>query len=323
MAFYAHRDNRRDRLCGHSQNEGSLRARSRALWRWRGAGIGSSEDEAVLGETMPDTSDDATILVERPAEQIRLIRLNRPERLNALTREMVRDFNFILDEIAADPSCRAVIVTGAGRGFCSGQDVAAADARNRAHPSGIVERLFWQEQFSGMGQRMNAMPQIVIAAVNGPAVGAGMAIALAADVRIAGRSARFLNAAVRLGLTAGESGMSYFLPRLIGAARAFDIMLTGRPVEADEAERIGLCARLVDDGTVVEEAIGFAATVLANSPFAVAHTKRVMWQNLDAPSYAAALELENRAQILASMTEDYKEATAAFSEKRVPKFQGK
>lgn len=272
---------------------------------------------------MSDTSAEPMILIERPADRIRLVRLNRPARLNALTREMVRDLNETLDAIAVDPECRVVIVTGAGRGFCSGQDVMIADERNRNNPSGIVERIYWQEQFSGIGQRMRAMPQVVIAAINGPAVGAGMAIALAADVRIAARSARFLNAAVRLGLTAGESGISYFLPRLIGAARAFDIMLTGRPIEAEEAERIGLCARLVDEGEAVEEALRYSATLLANSPFAIAHTKRIMWENLDAPSYGAALELENRAQILASMTDDYKEATAAFTEKRSPKFTGK
>lgn len=272
---------------------------------------------------MPDRPAGETLLLEHPTEQICILRLNRPERLNALTREMVAAFNAMLDRIAADNSCRALIVTGVGRGFCSGQDVMAADERNRTNPSGVVERMFWQEQFSGMGQRIRAMPQVVIAAVNGPAVGAGMAIALAADVRIAARSARFLNAAVRLGLTAGESGMSYHLPRLIGAARAFEIMITGRPVEAEEAERIGLCARLVEDGQVVEEAVKFAGTVLANSPFGVTHTKRVIWENLDAPSYAAALELENRAQILATLTEDYKEATAAFSEKRPPRFEGR
>jgi enoyl-CoA hydratase len=187
----------------------------------------------------------------------------------------------------------------------------------------LMERLFWQEQFAGMGERIRAMPQVVIAAVNGPCAGVGLAIALAADVRIIARSARFLVAAVRLGLTAGESGISYLLPRLIGASRAFDIMLTGRPVESDEAERIGLCALRVDDGNLLAEAEAYARRVLANSPFAVRHTKRVMWENLDAPSYRAALELENRSQILASMTEDYKEATAAFTEKRPPAFKGR
>lgn len=272
---------------------------------------------------MSDSQADRMIMIESPADHVRLVRLNRPARLNALTREMVRELNEALDGIAADSGCRIVIVTGSGRGFCSGQDVMVADERNRTNPSGVVERMYWQEQFAGIGQRMRAMPQVVIAAVNGPAVGAGMAIALAADVRIAARSARFLNAAVRIGLTAGESGISYFLPRLIGAARAFDIMLSGRAIEAEEAERIGLCVRIVEDGQTVEEALRYAATLLANSPFAIAHTKRVMWENLDAPSFSAAIELENHAQILASMTDDYKEATAAFSEKRPPSFKGR
>lgn len=263
------------------------------------------------------------IVVEQPAEHIRVVRLNRPERLNALTREMVRILNDVLDEIAASPDCRAVIITGAGRGFCSGQDVTVANSRNKSNPSTVVERLFWQEQYTGIGERLRMMPQVVIAAVNGPCAGVGMAIALAADVRIVARSARFLVAAARLGLTAGESGISYFLPRLIGAARAFEIMLTGRPVEAEEAERIGLCVKMVDGDKLMEEALALTQTILASSPFAIAHTKRVMWQNLDAGSYSVAMEIENRSQILASLTEDYKEATAAFTEKRPAKFQGR
>jgi enoyl-CoA hydratase len=265
----------------------------------------------------------ADIIVEPRGEGVRLVQLNRPNQLNAFTREMVAQFNSTIDEIAADEACRAVILTGAGRGFCSGQDVAAADARNRAAPSGLVERMFWQEQFAGMSQRLRGMPQVVIAAVNGPAAGAGMAIALAADVRIISEKARFLVAAVRLGLSAGESGISYLLPRLIGGARAFEIMLTGRPIEAAEAERIGLAARCVPPDELLPAAEAFAATVLANSPFAIRHTKRVMWENLDAPSFEAAIELENRTQILASLTEDYKEATAAFTEKRAPRFSGR
>lgn len=267
-------------------------------------------------------TEEDPILTEAVADGVTLLRLNAPARLNAFTRESVALFNERIDTIACDMSVRALIITGSGRGFCSGQDVAAADARNRSAPSGVVERLLWQEQFTGMGKRLRAMPQLVIAAVNGPCAGAGLAIALASDVRIAARSARFLIASVRLGLSAGESGMSYFLPRLIGAARAFEIMLTGRPVEAVEAERIGLCARLVDDGVAVDAALAFAREAMANSPFSIAHTKRLMWDNLDAP-YAAAVELENRTQILASLTDDYKEATAAFTEKRPPRFMGR
>ena len=262
------------------------------------------------------------ILVEMLDDEIAVIRLNRPSRLNALTREMVADLQYALVATAARKSVRAVIMTGNGRGFCAGQDVAAADARNRTSPSGLVERYYWQEQFAGMVEQIRAMPQVVIAAVNGPCAGAGMALALAADIRLAARSARFLNAAVRLGLTAGESGMSYLLPRLIGTSRAFEILITGRTVESDEAERIGLVVRLADEEALLAEVEGLARQILANSPFATEHTKRVVWQNVDAPSFKAAIELENRAQILASMTEDYKEATAAFTDRRPPRFTG-
>jgi enoyl-CoA hydratase len=264
-----------------------------------------------------------TLLLDTLPGGIAVIRFNRPERLNALTRETVDRFNAMLDGIAGDDAVRAVILTGSGRAFCVGQDVRAADDRNRTAPSGLTERLHWQERFAGMAERLHAMPQLVIAAVNGPCVGAGMAIALASDMRIVARSARFLNAAIRLGLTAGETGMSYMLPRLIGAARAFEILMTGRAVEAEEAERIGLAVRVVADADLMAEAEALARQVLANSPFATRHTKRVLWQNLDAPSFRAALELENRSQILASMTDDYREATAAFTDKRPPAFTGR
>jgi len=271
---------------------------------------------------MTDMPESPHLLVDQLTEGVTLITLNRPARLNAFTREMVGDFIEMLDGIARDSARRVVILTGSGGGFCSGQDVVAADERNRSQPSGVVQRLYWQEQFAGMGERLRNMPQVVIAAVNGPCAGAGMAVALAADIRIAAQSARFLIASVRLGLTAGESGISYFLPRLVGASRAFEIMLTGRPVDAPEAERIGLCAQLVEDGAAVDAALVIAKTILANSPFSIVHTKRLMWENLDAVSFRAAIELENRSQILASLTDDYKEATAAFSEKRTPKFRG-
>lgn len=264
----------------------------------------------------------AAVIVEDIADDIVAIRLNRPARLNALTRDMVDELNEALDLIASRSVVRVAILTGNGRGFCSGQDVAAADERNRTAPSGLVERLYWQERFAGMVERIRAMPQIVIAAVNGPCAGAGMALALAADIRIASRTAQFLNAAVRLGLGAGETGMSYMLPRLIGAARAFEILVTGRTVGAEEAERIGLIVGVTKDEELLAEATALARQILRNSPFAVKHTKRVFWENLHAPSFHAALELENRTQILASMTDDYKEATAAFTEKRPPHFQG-
>lgn len=270
-----------------------------------------------------DIMSETDILLDRPEAGICVVTLNRPARLNALTREGVARFNLLLDDLAGDSECRAVIITGAGRGFCSGQDLEAANSRNRAGSSGVVERLYWQEQFAGIGERIRSMPQVVVAAVNGPAVGAGMAIALSADVRIATRTARFLVAAVRIGLTGGESGISYLLPRMIGASRAFDILLTGRAIEAEEAERIGLVRSLSESDALLADAIAYVRTVLANSPFSVAHTKKLMWENLDAASCQAAIAAENRAQILGTMTEDYSEATAAFVAKRPPSFKGR
>lgn len=269
--------------------------------------------------------DEQDILVEACADEdsLYLVTLNRPGRLNALTRETVARLNHILDELSGNPRCRAVIITGAGRGFCSGQDLQAANKRNVSGTSGVIEKLYWQEQFAGMGRRLRSMPKLVVAAVNGPAVGAGMAIALTADVRIATPNARFLVAAVRIGLSSGESGISYLLPRMIGASRAFDILLTGRPIDADEAERIGLVRSVSEPQNLLADAISYVRLVLANSPYSVAQTKKLMWSNLDANSYEAAMEAENRTQILGTMTEDYSEATAAFMQKRAPRYQGK
>lgn len=264
----------------------------------------------------------ADVLVERPEAGIAVITLNRPDRLNALTRETVARFNAALDGVAADRECRAVVITGAGRGFCSGQDLAGSKQRMNAGNVGVVDKLFWQEQFAGMGRRLRGMPKLVVAAVNGPAVGAGMAIALSADVRIATPTAKFLVAAVRIGLSGGESGLSYLLPRMIGASRAFDVLLTGRPIEAEEAEQTGLVRALVAPERLVEEALAYCRAVLANSPFSVAHTKKLMWENLDASCYESAIWAENRTQILATMTEDYTEAVTAFVEKRPPSYKG-
>jgi enoyl-CoA hydratase len=263
------------------------------------------------------------LLVDTPVPGVTLLTFNRPSTLNALTRELVTDFNAALDEIGRDPTCRVVVITGAGRGFCSGQDMKAAEERNRSGGSGVVEKMAWQEHFAAMARRIRAIPQPVIAAVNGAAVGAGMGIALAADIRISTSSGRFLIAAVRIGLSAGECGISYHLPRLIGTSRAVSYLLTGRPIEANEAEQIGLVTRIVTPDELLPCAIEEARAIMENSPFSVAQTKRIMWQTLDAPNLESALEIENRTQILATMTEDYKEATRAFAERRPPSYTGR
>ncbi len=213
------------------------------------------------------------------------------------------------------------MLTGAGRAFCAGLDLAGHVRGAMGRSRGPAERLRGQEAFAAMVRTIRAIPQPVVAAVNGAAAGAGMALALAADVRLAAVSARFHVAAVKIGLSAGECGISYHLPRHVGSSRAFEIMLTGRPVDAAEAERIGLVSRMVDDADLLDSALETAEAVCANSPFAVAMTKKIMWANLDA-GFTPAIELENRTQILAAMTADSGEAMRAFVEKRQPVFTG-
>lgn len=261
-------------------------------------------------------------VVERLADGLAVVRLNRPERLNALSQEAVAALTATLDDLARDESLRVLILTGEGRGFCAGWDLKSKLQGEAGGERGVSGLYAGQERFAGMIQRLREMDKIVIAAVNGVAVGAGLGLALASDIRVASRSASFHIGAVRIGLTAGECGISYHLPRLIGASRAFELMLTGRPVDAQEAERIGLVSAVTGDGGLLERAIALAGDILRNSPYAVRQSKRLMWANLDAPGLDAAIELENRAQVLALMTDDFAEASAAFAQKREPRFTG-
>lgn len=274
------------------------------------------------------SDDQQDIVVDRATDAIAIVRLNRPERLNALRPETVRTLRRTLEALGTDNRLRVIVLTGAGRGFCAGLDLKSSFVGEGEGGDGVMAYYAAQELFAGMVQRIRALDKVVIAAVNGVAVGAGFALTLGADIRLAARSASFHVGAVRIGLTAGECGISYHLPRLIGASRAFEVMLTGRPIPAEEALRIGLVSDVVEDAGLedaglLDRALELAADVLRNSPYATAQTKRVMWANLDAGSLDAALELENRAQVLALMTEDFAEATRAFSEKRAPTFRGK
>lgn len=263
------------------------------------------------------------LLIDRPRPEIMRITFNRPERLNALTYDVVFALNDALDSLVDDTETRAVIITGNGRGFCSGQDMKAAAQRMEPGGSTVVTRYASQTRFGSMSQRMARAPQPIIAAVNGVAAGAGMAIALGADIRIGTPNTRFLIAAVKIALAAGESGISYWLPRWIGAARAFEIMLTGRPIESAEALELGLMTKCVDQDALQDAATAQAEAIMENAPFAVAQTKRIMRRNLDAASLDTALDVENPTQIVTNVTEDYIEAVTAFNEKRKPQFKGR
>ena len=260
----------------------------------------------------------ADVTVERPESEITLVTMNRPNRLNAMTLETVTEMSATLTAISADPTCRVVVLTGAGRGFCAGHDLADFERELT-----VPEMLEVQESFAGLTAQVVRLPQPVIAAVNGPAAGGGLALALAADARVCTPSARFNAAFVRLGLSGCDVGVSYLLPRIVGPTTAFEMMLTGRLVDAAEAERVGLVSRVVPEGEVVAEAMAIAHHICGNSPIGVRMTKQVMWANLDAPSLQAAIELENRTQLLCVHTADHREAVSAFVGRREPHFENR
>jgi enoyl-CoA hydratase len=267
-------------------------------------------------------TESSPILIEHPEPGIAIVRLNRPAAMNAFTPAMMGAYHDALDTIDKDVETRVVVLAANGRGFCAGLDLKSVSQQPGGEHHGAIALVALQELYGTSTPHMRRIRQPIVAAVNGVAVGVGFALALAADIRVASRSAKFLVGAVKIGLSAGETGISYHLPRLIGASRAFELMLTGRPVLAEEAERIGLVSRLTEDGRVLEEAMDVARQIIANSPYASKHTKQVMWSNLDAPSFEAASQLENHAQVVAMLTADFDEATKAFVEKRAPQFKG-
>jgi enoyl-CoA hydratase/carnithine racemase len=261
----------------------------------------------------------ATLRVDRPRPDVALVTLDRPDRLNALTFEMVDDLHRTLDALDNDNACRVVVLTGAGRGFCSGLDLKEVGPSSRsAGLSGPRAGMRSQDHIASLVPHIQSIQQPVIAAINGVAYGGGLALACACDIRIAAESARLCVQFIKVGVSGCDIGISYTLPHLIGASRAHELILTGRAIDAVEAERIGLVSRVVPDDAVLDTAREIAHTILDHSPFAVVMTKEVMWANLNAPSVDVAIDLENRNQILAGQTGDMAEAAAAFAEKRPP-----
>jgi enoyl-CoA hydratase len=265
---------------------------------------------------------DSPVLVDTPAPKIRRITLNRPDKLNAMTASLVEGLHRALDEVGADRDCRVVVLTGAGRGFCAGLDLGGYGTPAGSEELGSVQRGFAvQQQIAALIPHLRSLRQPVIAAVNGPASGGGFALVLGSDIRIAADSARFNAAFVRIGLSACDIGTSWLLPRIVGAGRAHELMLTGRLFDADEAMRIGLVLDVVPGDRLLERALEEASLVVANSPMGVHMTKEVMWTALEIPGQQAAIDLENRTQIMVSGTGDHREALRAFLERRPPDFE--
>ena len=267
-------------------------------------------------------SDDVVLVEPGVAPGVTVVTMNRPSKLNAMNVALIDALHGALDAAGNDPDCRVIVLTGAGRGFCAGLDLGGFGAApDRGQGGGRVQQGFAvQQHIAGLIPRLRRLRQPVIAAVNGAASGGGFALVLGSDIRIAARSAKFNAAFIRIGLSACDIGTSWLLPRLIGAAPAQELMLTGRLFDAEEALRIGLVVDVVDDDQLLDRALESAALVARNTPFGVFMTKEVMWSALEIPGMQAAIDLENRTQIMSSQTADHREAMAAFLEKRDPEY---
>jgi enoyl-CoA hydratase/carnithine racemase len=265
------------------------------------------------------TAELSTIDVSIPDDDIVLVTLDRPDRLNAITSTMISELEALVHAVDLDPAIRAVIVTGAGRGFSAGLDLQAqGHAPGSEHVRPTVKGFMWQDHLATLHERIHRSRKPWIAAVNGVAVGGGFALALACDVRVAASSATFGAVFLKIGVSNCDMGTSYFLPRLVGASRSAELLLTARIFDAAEASAIGLVTDVVDDGSIVERALGCARLIRANSPFGTWMTKETMWQTVDAPSLRHALDIENRTQIMCAATGDTAVAREAFLAKRPP-----
>ena len=263
----------------------------------------------------------SVLLVDEPVDHVRRLTLNRPEALNAMTAELCQALHGELRAIAAERSTRAVILTGAGRGFCAGLDLHGYGAAPSGDGSDEArDRLANQQHMSTLILELRALPQPVIAAVNGPAAGFGLALCLASDIRYASRDAVFRVAFINVGVSNCDMGTSWLLPRLIGASRAHELMLTGRRLGAEEALRIGLIAELTDGEALLQRALEGARQIASLSPWGVRLTKQGMWTALELPSEQSAVEYEDRQQIMSTFGQAPAEAVDAFLQKRDAEF---
>ena len=267
--------------------------------------------------------DDGTIVV---------LTINRPHRRNALDSQTLAELHRLLDTINGDPAARAVVLTGAGSAFCAGADIKAQPddlidaaatpqtALQAAATSTVAITFAAQELMASAFEKIHRLRQPVIAAINGYALGGGFALALACDIRIAVPQATFGAVFIRHGVSACDMGTSYHLPRLIGASRAAELMLTGRVFDATEAAAIGLVLDVVDGGELLDTAVAKAREIARNSPLAVWMTKETMWQTVDAPSLRHALDIENRTQVMCTTNGDLANSFAAFREDGTPQW---
>jgi enoyl-CoA hydratase len=263
------------------------------------------------------------VLVDRPRPHTALITLNRPERMNSMAFDLMLPLKAAIEEIRHDNAVRAVVLTGAGRGFCSGADQKFAGAI--PHLDGLTAPTIAMRSMEILDETISAlrrMHQPVIAAVNGAAIGGGLCLALAADIRIAGDQAYFRAAGINNGLTASELGLSYLLPRAVGTSRAFEMMLTGCDISAEEADRIGLVSHCVPTGKLLEFCYDMADRIAGFSRPGIELTKRTLWSGMDASSLDGHMQAEGLGQLyIRLLTDNFEEAVAARTEGRPAAFR--
>jgi enoyl-CoA hydratase len=262
------------------------------------------------------------VLVEHPRPHVALVTLNRPERMNSMAFDVMVPLKEVLENLTYDNAVRVVVLTGAGKGFSSGADHKSAGSV--PHVQGLTRPTYALRSMQILDDVILALRRLhqpVIAAVNGAAIGGGLCLALAADIRVASHGAYFRAAGINNGLTASELGLSYLLPRAIGSSRAFEIMLTGRDIDAEEAERIGLVSRQVPDDQLLETCYDMAERIAAFSRPGVELTKRTLWSGLDAASLEGHMQAEGLGQLFVRLlTGNFEEAVAARAEERPPVF---
>ena len=257
-------------------------------------------------------------LLETIGDGVAVLTLNRPDRLNALSEPMVYGLIEALSRLGADPAVRCIVLTGAGHGFCAGGDV----KRMASGPDATME-----ERQESLRRRHEAIRllrtvgKVVIAAINGPVAGAGLGFALACDLRIAARSAKFRTAFAAVGFS-GDFGGSWLLTRLVGTAKAREMYFLNTPVDAEEAARLGLVSRIVEDAALMTEAMAMARQIASGPPIAFAYMKRNL-HAAETESLQTVLDMEALAQARCYTTEDHKEAARAFVDRRTPLFQGR
>lgn len=263
------------------------------------------------------------VLVDQPQPGVTLITLNRPERMNAMAFDVMLPFKQALEAASFDNDCRVIIVTGTGHGFCAGADLEDPgwlDIFDGLTVPGIGRRAM--QVYEDVIRAMQSAHQPVLGAINGAAIGGGFCLAMATDIRIASEAAYFRPAGINNGLTAGELGLSYLLPRAIGSSRAFDIMLTGRDVDAEEAQRIGMVSRTVHQDQLLHECYQVAERIIGFSQMGVEISKQQLWASLDAGSLQSHMHYEAQAQLFMRMTtKNFEEAIRARKAERKPDYK--